>query len=52
MKTHEHQIHPIHALTALLRGIGLARHVRLPGRIPLPCATRPRRRLSARFDLL
>ncbi|MFM2167759.1 MAG: hypothetical protein RIS79_2130 [Verrucomicrobiota bacterium] len=49
MKTYEHHLHPIRSLTDLLRRLGLARHVRLLGRIPLPCATRPRRRLSARF---
>jgi hypothetical protein len=52
MKTHGHHLHPTYALATLLRLLGLARAVRLPARIPLPCATRPRRRLSARFDLL
>ena len=52
MKTHENHLHPVHALATLLRLLGLARVERLPERIPLPCATRPRRRLSARFDLL
>lgn len=36
----------------LLRYLGFARQVRLLERIPLPFATQPRRRLSARFDLL
>jgi len=56
---HRGQADPGWWFIALLHRLGLARHVRLPEnlpprpeRIPLPCATRPRRRLSARFDLL
>lgn len=52
MQNHEHHLHPTHALAILLRLLGFARAVRLPARMPLPCATQPRRRLSARFDLL
>jgi stearoyl-CoA desaturase (delta-9 desaturase) len=56
---HRGQADPGWWFIALLHRLGLARQVRLPEnlpprpeRIPLPCATRPRRRLSARFDLL
>lgn len=56
---HRGQADPGWWFIAMLHCLGLARQVRLPEnlpprpeRIPLPCATRPRRRLSARFDLL
>jgi len=56
---HRGQVDPGWWFIALLRRLGLAQNVRLPenlpprpARIPLPRATQPRRRLSARFDLL